>query len=377
MMKNLNNLVLGGYYQLSAEGYWFTPSRLIWVNNGKKIDDDRALKIYLFNPNMEPDAINSKVDQISQDETEYKLIDTGAHNFDNSIVFYAIFAQVRAQLQPNKQEFVQSKKAPKVQQEPDGPKRRTWPIITGIMVVGVIVCLSSTVVGMPIIRKILATPTYTSTSTATLTSTPTQTPIPSTLTPTPTHTKTPSHPTPEVVFSDDFTDQAKTIEQWDQVSGEWQITDGVYSCSAVETNCLSLATNISAPNYTIFLDTLGLEGVDKSIYFGVTEQKYFRISLLSNPLNQIIVSEISTETPERILSQFAFENANEIWYQMQIVFVGQTISIYIDDSLAFSMSEPSVQSFGGYVGLGVEPIDYDSSTLNTAQFDNFEIAINE
>ena len=391
-MKNLQNLVLGGYYQLSAEGYWLDSSRLIWVNKGKKLDDGRTITIFLFDPALKPDEVERKISELEASKKTIKCINTGSHTFDGKLVLYAVFAVFDKESQIENNNVIQPIKAPVTRTvQKKEPRRSSQVIMVGLMLtIIVILCTTILVVGVPIIQEVLATatPTPTSTLTPSLTPSPTPTNTPSptpTNTPSPTPTNTPaSSVTPTVtaattqpVFSDDFSNQQNSLNSWNQVSGGWQIFNGSYICTTFKTRCQSLALAISSTSYTISVDLHGMEGVDKSIYFGVSDQKFFRISLRANPLNQILVSEISNDQVERVLSQIAFANNNSVWYRVKVALDGQILRLFVDDELLITVIDTSIENTSGYVGLGVEPIAYDSSTLNTAQFDNFEIKVNE
>lgn len=176
-------------------------------------------------------------------------------------------------------------------------------------------------------------------------------------------------------FQDTFSDQQTTASQWSSVSGNWQIVNGSYFCSTSDSKCLSLINSIPEGNFTLSVDVYGQDGVDKSVYFGVMDQKYFRVSLRSGPENQIILYDVSGNQSEKILAQTAQQISNQTWYKLKLVFTNQTISIYIDGNLVISTTNPISQQSGGKVGVGIEPVSNTASTVNSAAFDNIEIFI--
>ena len=73
-MKKFEDLILRGYYQLTAEGHWLDASRLIWVNKGKKIDDNRELIIYFFESETKPNDVEKNIKEISKNQYMTSLL---------------------------------------------------------------------------------------------------------------------------------------------------------------------------------------------------------------------------------------------------------------------------------------------------------------
>jgi serine/threonine protein kinase len=180
-----------------------------------------------------------------------------------------------------------------------------------------------------------------------------------------------------VFFQDDFSDPQKTSNQWVQSSGDWQIINESYYCSTLDNKCLSIANSAPEENFSLSVDFYGQDGVDKSVYFGISDQQYYRVSIRSNPTNQIIFSKINKNQSEEILSEISEQINNKNWYQLKVVIEAQTISIYLDEKLISSTTNPNVQPFGGNVGIGVEAVSIGESKVNSAAFDNFEIMLGQ
>lgn len=182
------------------------------------------------------------------------------------------------------------------------------------------------------------------------------------------------NPSNNVTFQDDFSNTQTTTSQWSPISGNWQVVNGSYYCSTSNNKCLSIINSIPSGNFTLSVDIYGQDGIDKSIYFGITDQQYYRVSLRSDPVNQTILSEVNGNQPEKVLSQTSWQISNQKWYKLKLVFKDQTLSIYIDEQLVASTISPIFQKSGGKIGVGIEPISNGTSTLNSAAFDNVRIS---
>jgi hypothetical protein len=180
-----------------------------------------------------------------------------------------------------------------------------------------------------------------------------------------------------IFFSDNFDNAEKTGNQWNPEAGNWQIVGGRYTCTTDESRCLSLVTSIPSSIFTIHVDVVGQEGVDKSIYFGFTNQRSFSVSLRAAPINQIMIIETIKGQADKVLAQASFENSNETQYAIKIRVQAQLLEVYLNDSLQLSARDESFQNLTGFVGLGIEQIKNGNTNKNSADFDNFEIRIYE
>jgi serine/threonine protein kinase len=182
------------------------------------------------------------------------------------------------------------------------------------------------------------------------------------------------NPSNNIAFQDDFSNTQTTTSQWSPISGNWQVVNGSYYCSTSDNKCLSTINSIPNGNFTLSVDVYGQDGIDKSIYFGIIDQQYYRVSLRSDPINQMILSEVNGNQPEKVLSQTSWQISDQKWYKLKLVFKDQTLSVYIDDQLVASTTNTIFKQSGGKIGVGIEPIANGTSTINSAAFDNFQFS---
>jgi hypothetical protein len=177
-------------------------------------------------------------------------------------------------------------------------------------------------------------------------------------------------------FSDDFESTKNTTNQWNPEVGKWQLIDGKYTCTTDQSRCLSLAKSVPSNYYTINVDVMGQEGVDKSIYFGLTNRRSFYVSLRAAPQNQLLITQTIENQPDKVLSQVDFQNSNRIQYSIKIRVQKQIIEVYVNNDLLLS-ANVQVQDLTGFVGIGVGRIKSGDVNKNSAMFDNFEVRIDQ
>lgn len=332
---NLNDVQIGGHFQLLRDGEYLDRQNQIWRNTGVQKSDESTVNVLFLGPDCDP-SLTQKILRRAKTEKyaiKFSVNSSGTITLGKVQVQYVI-------IKPGIElaRAIVERKEPK--SEPSSRKR----IFTSVYVALAICCIAAIMIlGIPrIIERLQPTPANET-----------------------------------LVFSDDFSDRQISLGKWNPISGSWKIVDEKYYCVTEKDHCLSLATNISTANFTMDMDVLGKDGVDKSIYFGLIDQKYYRVSIRSSPVNQILISEIVPDQQEKILAQTAFDNASQKWYHVRVSVIQQSIAIYVDDMLIFSAKDLEIENANGFLGLGVEPIQNGSSTKNSAEFDNVKLSISK
>jgi len=172
----------------------------------------------------------------------------------------------------------------------------------------------------------------------------------------------------QVIFSDDFSDPTVTSDQWYVESGHWEIIDDKVTCTAIQHRCLSLASQIDSEQYNIYVVLEGDEGIDKSIYFGISDERAYRISLLADPIHRLTISEIRRRSQ---LAAVEYKNFPGEVYELFVEIQYDSIAVYINDEQII-YAENIIDDPRGIIGVGIEPIRF-RGMKNSASFDYFEI----
>ena len=113
------------------------------------------------------------------------------------------------------------------------------------------------------------------------------------------------------------------------------------------------------------------------MYFGITSQNSYRVSLRSDPINQVILTKTTKGQSDIVLAQAEFNNSSQTWYHMVIKVEKGLVEVYVDNNLVLYFEDASVENVQGLVGLGVESIRNNGADKNSAEFDNFQVLIDE
>lgn len=173
MENHIQNLILGGHYKLSAEGYWMDAAKLVWVNKGKRIDDSEPVTIFLFNPKLAPADVENSLQKLKGATQNLKKIDSGAQKLESGVVTYVVFKSNSGNKYPEK-EIPHTINIPKVKVRSNPQRNLIIRSFSALLVVFLFLgCLLVAYAGLPVIQGFFQPPTTTATITPTAVSTPT------------------------------------------------------------------------------------------------------------------------------------------------------------------------------------------------------------
>jgi len=144
-----------------------------------------------------------------------------------------------------------------------------------------------------------------------------------------------------VLFSDDFSNGAS---QWTPLQSGWQVVNGKYGatvdcCGSIHT----VAGDITTPNYSIELEMRPELGEDKNVTFRwANNSNRYEIHFNNNGAHW--GGLVSPSAP--VVLQ------NNVTYHFKIVFNGQNIKFYLDNSLLFDVNDPNYH-FSGHEQVGL------------------------
>ena len=164
----------------------------------------------------------------------------------------------------------------------------------------------------------------------------------------PVQTERPTSVNP-ILFFDDFENQSITLMQWYIDDGTWEIVNGNYQCSA---NGSSFAGNEEWTNYTLNVDLMGIDVVDKIIHFRYSNEARYGIDFRSNPYNDLVLVKVLSGKDSQILKDVPITNYNGLWYSLKIVLADNSIEIYVNENKILSYVDDSLPILNGRIGLG-------------------------
>ncbi|HQX16211.1 MAG TPA: hypothetical protein PLA27_07290 [Anaerolineales bacterium] len=326
---SLNNLPIGGHFQLSRDGEYLDRENEVWRNSGYLKRTDSKVNVLLIGPACK-DNLRQRILRAAEDKkfaTGFPVNVTGTIKLDGVPIHYIA-------IQPG------IKLAREILSWSPQQKKKSMSTTLAFLVIG---CLVLSLVSSIIIRKFFFQPEQIGV----------------------------------VYFSDNYDNSDETRKLWRQESGKWQVIDEKYTCGTNESRCLSLTEPAITKNFTVVVDVFGKEGVEKSVYFGITSQNSYRVSLRSDPINQVILTKTTKGQSDIVLAQAEFNNSSQTWYHMVIKVEKGLVEVYVDNNLVLYFEDASVENVQGLVGLGVESIRNNGADKNSAEFDNFQVLIDE
>jgi len=176
---------------------------------------------------------------------------------------------------------------------------------------------------------------------------------------------------PKTVFSDDFKDPLVTTARWTKVKGSWKNVEGSYysSVNGAYEFALSTVGESAWKDYTYSVDIKGDKGIDKMIVFRYQDDiNTYVANLRSAPFNDVIL--VKGLLNGQILQTAKLGNSNDVWYQLKVVAVGNSLQVYVNDQLYIKYLDEFSPFLNGRVGVTI----FTGATNETATyFDNVEV----
>jgi hypothetical protein len=175
-MHNFEGIKLSGKVRLTSKGYWMDEEKQIWVNEGRLVNNDQLVRVFLFNPELASEVIEKKVVAIELQQKRKKAY-FAAETINKTIVPYAVFEVSK----PQPEKPISPTSLPRTLGGETRPRQKTrrrdvpaWLFASMLSVAIALFLLVAGMLAMPTVMSALRTPT----STPTLTPTPTRTPTP-------------------------------------------------------------------------------------------------------------------------------------------------------------------------------------------------------
>jgi hypothetical protein len=154
---------------------------------------------------------------------------------------------------------------------------------------------------------------------------------------------------PRVLFADDFRNRNFTETHWTEEGGEWDIINGRYTLSY---NGISLAGANSWSNYTYVVDVLGINVIDKIIYFRyLAPDNSYGVDFRSHPYNDIVLTKNIPGQGYVILTSAPRQNYNDAYYSLKFILKGARIQIFVNDILVIDYTDTNNPILKGRIGL--------------------------
>lgn len=198
------------------------------------------------------------------------------------------------------------------------------------------------------------------------------------------------------LFTDDFSDLAKTNTQWEAQSGNWSSWGLLMSNWNVESESykttinsayrasVTLAGDLNWNNYKIFADVKSGDGVDQSLLFRVQNSgTFYGLDIRAKWADQGIETLGNillykwVNGNQSVLAHYPYDIHNNEWYKLKIAIDGPNINVIVQDKnenltpFSFSFVDSEINS--GKIGLqswsGQFIQMYPSSTVEK-YFDN-------
>jgi hypothetical protein len=185
----------------------------------------------------------------------------------------------------------------------------------------------------------------------------------------------PANAPANAIFFDDFEDPEWTYENWDAVTGDWEVIDGAYFCRSYDFWCFALAGDPSMRDYTFSVDMMGVEGVDRYVYVaGIENHQYFQIKIRSNPYNDVALFEDLPGLDTNHLDTSSYRSVNNHWYHVEVVVRSNQITVFIDNTQVMDYYYTRTLELAGKIGLGLQ---IGGSGTTAAYFDNVVVVPNQ
>jgi hypothetical protein len=153
-----------------------------------------------------------------------------------------------------------------------------------------------------------------------------------------------------VLFADEFRDPNFTNSHWVEEGGEWNIVNGRYTLSY---NGRSIAGDNSWDDYTYVVDVLGIDVIDKIVFFRyIAADNSYGVDLRSNPYNDIVLTKNIPGQGYETLASAHHQNYNDAYYSLKFVLSGAHIQIFVNDVLAIDYVDTNNPILNGRIGLG-------------------------
>jgi hypothetical protein len=153
-MKNLENINLGERFRLSPKGYWSDNKKQVWINEGRRLDNDKPVVVYLFHPQLNDQSVEQTVAAVEKNKMLTKIYE-GAQKINNQTIPYAAFENTpQTDIKIDERKDLKEKTG-----KSGGTGIPVWLFVLVLAIAILLLVILAIAVGIPIIQGLIQTPT--------------------------------------------------------------------------------------------------------------------------------------------------------------------------------------------------------------------------